>query len=126
MPDSDPASAGRLTSSQVLGLLTGSGENLTPRRWPRVSRGCYDKFRRCPGWAGGGLRYARVRRCDNGFLNYYATVPGGDEVKRLWAWRCNRCPECGVLVLPYATRYLDPSWLCYRLARAARGLRHGR
>lgn len=109
-----------LTSSQVLGMLTGSGEDLAPRRWPRVSRGCYDKFRRCPGWAGGGMRYARVRRCDNGFLKTY----DDNGMLPLWWLRFYRCRKCGVLVLPHFTKNLDPSWLRYRAARRWEDLRH--
>jgi hypothetical protein len=91
-----------LTCSQVIGLLWGSPEDLTPwdHWYPRVSRPCYDKFKRCPGWAGGGTRTARVRRCDNGFLyDHYD--------KKLWEWRFARCPKCNVLVLPSKVRWLD-------------------
>lgn len=69
----------------------------------RVSRPCYDKYHRCPGWAGGGLRYAKADRCENGSL-----TPIYD--KRLWKWRVNRCPKCHVVVLPYMVRWLDWRW----------------
>jgi hypothetical protein len=68
----------------------------------RISRACYDKPRRCPGWAGGGLHYAKVDRCDDGYLR------GWDEPGRA-RWP-TRCPKCKVWVLPYATRWMDPSW----------------
>jgi hypothetical protein len=97
----------KLSSSQVLGALTGSPEG-KPARF-RVSRGCYDKYKRCPGWAGGGRRYATVRRCNDGFLPYYTA--DGIHVRRLWRWRVNRCPECRLWVLPYASKWADPSWL---------------
>lgn len=103
MTEEPPFDTGRRTGSQVLGLLTGSPEDLSPRRWPRVSRPCYDKLRRCPGWAGGGTRSARVRRCDNGFLRTYDE----DGMLPFWRLRFYRCPKCGVLVLPYMTRWLD-------------------
>jgi len=67
----------------------------------RISRPCYDKVRRCPGWAGGGTRYAKRDRCDNGSL------PWEMFEKRLWKWRFNRCTTCGVFVLPYMVRWLD-------------------
>lgn len=70
----------------------------------RVSRPCYDKMHRCPGWAGGGVRYARVDRCDSGRLPWTAYEG------RLWRFRLNRCTTCRVLVLPYVVRYLDPGW----------------
>lgn len=70
----------------------------------RLSRGCYDKYHRCPGWIGGGLRYAKAERCDGGYItvNYDA---------RLWKWRTWRCNKCDVVVLPYITRWLDPTWI---------------
>lgn len=113
----EPASGtGRLTGSQVLGMLTGSMEGPAARF--RVSRPCYDKLRRCPGWAGGGLRYARVRRCDNGYLKTYDE----DGMLPLWRWRLYRCPKCQVIVLPYMTRWLDWRWVSYRVARSWREL----
>lgn len=66
----------------------------------RISRPCYDKYRRCPGWAGGGTRWASRQRCANGSL-----VDAFD--RRAWRWRINRCPVCGVWVLPYVVRYAD-------------------
>lgn len=74
----------------------------------RLSRPCYDKPWRCPGWAGGGMRYAKRERCADG------RVSGWDSPARwphLWF---HRCGECGVVTLPFATRWLDPSWLAYR------------
>lgn len=73
----------------------------------RISRPCYDKMHRCPGWAGGGMRFARVERCDDGRL-----VGGRDGSLfegRFWRFRFNRCDTCGVVVLPYAIRWVDPS-----------------
>jgi hypothetical protein len=74
----------------------------------RVSRPCYDKMHRCPGWAGGGLSYARDKRCDSGRLTI-------DYASRLWRWRLHRCPTCNVTVLPHAVRWVDPSWLTFWL-----------
>ena len=99
-----------LNPSEVLGLLTGSPEG-KPARF-RVSRPCYDKFRRCPGWAGGGARYAKVRRCDNGYIRYY----DDNGTQRLWMWRLHRCPKCGVIVLPYLVRWGDWRWWRWRLS----------
>jgi len=81
----------------------------------RLSRPCYDKMHRCPGWAGGGNRHARVQRCDNGRLR--GSIDGSLYERRLWRWRFNRCTVCDVLVLPCAVRYVDPSnwWLEIRL-----------
>jgi hypothetical protein len=31
---------------------------------------------------------------------------------RWWAWKFHRCNRgCGVVALPYVTRWIDPSWL---------------
>lgn len=77
----------------------------------RISRPCYDKYHRCPGWNGGGIHSAKVYRCDGGYISY--------PENRLWKWwRFNRCPKCGVIVLPYATRYLDGSyWVRWKIPR---------
>lgn len=70
----------------------------------RISRPCYDKYHRCPGWAGGGMRYAETNKCPN--LGYVAV----DYDERLWRWRLHRCNKCGVLVLPTNIRYIDPTY----------------
>lgn len=69
----------------------------------RLSRPCYDKFRRCPGWAGGGTKFAKKQRCSNGSILY-------DPDKRLWKWRLHRCNTCDVIVLPYHIRWIDFRW----------------
>lgn len=81
----------------------------------RISRPCYDKPYRCPGWSGGGDLFAKRVRCQNktgSMVNMYD--------KRLWQWRFNRHPECGVVVLPYVVRWLDWRWWKYVLMRAVR------
>jgi hypothetical protein len=83
----------------------------------RISRPCFDKPHRCPGWAGGGMRYAKVDRCDSGRLT-------GLYEKRMWKWRFNRCDTCDVLALPYAVQYVDPRWWSYAIRRAARDARY--
>lgn len=85
----------------------------------RLSRPCYDKMHRCPGWAGGGMRGARRDRCPNGRLRREGTLEG-IYAGRLWRLRFNRCDTCDVLVLPYAVCWLDPGWWCYSLLRRLR------
>lgn len=99
-----------LTTTDVVQALTGAPRG-KPARF-RVSRPCYDKYHRCPGRNGGGLRYAKVIRCKKGLLPYLTD-------RKLGRWRVNRCPECRVWVLPYVIRYADPSWLGYRAWRLA-------
>ena len=64
----------------------------------RISRPCYDKCARCPGWAGGGTGYAKVTHCESTSLGY-------DNIHKLRV-----CHKCGTLVLPYWVRKLDPTW----------------
>ena len=86
----------------------------------RVRRGCYDKYHRCSGWAGGGMRYTDHRVCPDGSLS-------GCYDKRLWKWRFNTCNKgCGTLVLPYATRWIDPSWIWYEAKSKLRDWKHER
>jgi hypothetical protein len=76
----------------------------------RLSRGCYDKFHRCPGWAGGGLKYAKEDRCLHGGL-MLSKSQGDPKYKRLWKFRFMRCDTCDVIVLPYYSKYLSVFWL---------------
>lgn len=82
----------------------------------RISRPCYDKPHRCPGWAGGGMRRARTDRCEGGSLR-------GLYERRAWRWRTTRCPTCDVLVLPYAVRFLDWRWWRSEIGGTYRQLR---
>lgn len=79
----------------------------------RVSRQCYDKPHRCPGWAGGGWKYTPESICDSSYVDWYGhqEADGTWVDKRFKKWRLNVCRDkCGTLVLPYATRYVDPTW----------------
>jgi hypothetical protein len=79
----------------------------------RLSRHCYDKPHRCPGWAGGGWTWAKVRRCDAGRIDIDHTSH--------WTrnWRFHRCDTCGVVCWPIVLQQLDPTywlhWHFYRL-----------
>jgi hypothetical protein len=75
----------------------------------RLSRPCYDKYHNCPGWTGGGMYHAKRHRCDNGKIH--------TTRKKLWRWRFHSCDTCNVVVLPYVTRWLDPSWFMWRIRR---------
>lgn len=72
----------------------------------RISRPCYDKPHRCPARAGGGMRYAKIQRCESGMLS-------ASYCRRYWLG--TRCPDCGVLVLPIAVQWLDWRWLKYAI-----------
>ena len=70
----------------------------------RLSRPCYDKPHRCPGWAGGGWKFGKVDRCRNGSIR---TSTG--EYPGVRRWRFGRCTKCDVVTWPYHIRLLDPS-----------------
>jgi hypothetical protein len=81
----------------------------------RLSRHCYDKPHRCPGWAGGGWKYPRrdrENRCDNGRINI--------DYSSYWSrnWRFHRCNTCDVVCWPIVLQELDPAywrhWHWYR------------
>lgn len=79
---------------------------------PRISRPCYDKAHRCPGWAGGGFRTASKTLCDGGRI--HVRKNGEDLHPGNARLRLGRCNTCSVIVLPYAIRWLDPAWLKWR------------
>lgn len=66
-------------------------------RLPYISRPCYDKWWRCPGWTGGGMRYAKKNRCNNG------------SVARI-RFGFGHCDICNTLTLPTWIRNLDWRW----------------
>ena len=78
----------------------------------RLSRHCYDKPRRCPGWAGGGWTSARPSRCNNGFID-------GAWDTNYWKqkWTFHRCNTCDVICWPIVVRWLDYTWWSWRLTR---------
>lgn len=65
----------------------------------RISRSCWDKPRRCPGWAGAGWNLQQKWYCRDGNI-----------VFPLRWWGLGVCDECGVRVLPYWTRLLFPDY----------------
>jgi hypothetical protein len=85
----------------------------------RLSRPCYDKPHRCPGWAGGGLKYPKTDRCDGGRITVNVIEPAhvfdGIEFEATpghpgaHPWRFGRCNTCTVMTLPFALRRLDPT-----------------
>ena len=66
----------------------------------RLSRPCYDKYQRCPGWAGGGLMHAKKHLCEDGSLQM-------NWDKKFWKYKFHSCNKCDVLVFPYIVRYID-------------------
>lgn len=67
-------------------------------RW-NISRPCYDKPRRCPGWAGGGWKHAEYVLCyEREGQSGYVSI---DFENPWWRWKTHKCTSCGVVVLPY-------------------------
>jgi hypothetical protein len=89
----------------------------------RLSRPCYDKAHRCPGWAGGGWRLARMERCYGGYVTARRPwltgldedYPGHPGEHR---WHFGHCNRCDVNTWPYVTRWLDLGYLSWRVRRA--------
>lgn len=89
----------------------------------RLSRPCYDKPHRCPGWAGGGWRSAAQYTCVNGSIRTRVRddligdfgYPGDQR------WRFGHCNHCNVVTWPVALCHtLDPSWWKFALERFSR------
>ena len=81
-----------------------------------LRRHCYDKFWRCPGWAGGGWRYPKVKRYDGGSLRVHGMI-GKPSTDRWWRWRWHRCNKCDVIAIPVIAQWLDPTWWWFVLGR---------
>lgn len=79
----------------------------------RLSRPCYDKPHRCPGWAGGGWKFGKKGTCSNGSVRtndgsgFWALDLDGHP--RSHPWRFGRCTKCDVVTWPYNIRFIDPS-----------------
>lgn len=71
----------------------------------RLSRPCYDKPWRCPGWAGGGLKYAKIDRCDNGQIEFWYHAHN----LKLSHFKFGHCNTCHVITFPFVIRHIDPS-----------------
>lgn len=61
------------------------------------------------------MTYAKIDRCEAGYLRrwHIRRVEGYDGdifAGRMWRFRINRCPVCGVYVLPHVVRWVDPGW----------------
>ncbi|RBO85154.1 hypothetical protein DFR74_1152 [Nocardia puris] len=94
-----------------------AGRHVT-RGWWKISRPCYDKWWRCPGWNGGGPHFARRVLCTEkgtGFITFgmdkatYHALPVGTRYPPLFA--LGRCDGCDVIVLPRWVRRLSvPQW----------------
>lgn len=88
----------------------------------RLSRPCYDKPHRCPGWAGGGWKSGNDKHpCNSGSIRTRKPDPdyAGEFIYPSTAkWRPGYCvgsrhtgaPPCGVVTIPWGLRYLDPRW----------------
>jgi len=76
----------------------------------RISRPCYDKPHRCPGWAGGGWKFAKTQTCASGQIVLWKI---GDSTRNWFSpydWRIGHCSTCGIYTIPFALRRLDPRW----------------
>ena len=80
----------------------------------KLSRSCWDKPHRCPGWAGAGWKFPKQDYCDGGYITYgmsketLASLPADVKYPR-W-FHFGQCNKCTVRVLPYWTRKLFPTY----------------
>lgn len=70
----------------------------------------YDKPHRCPTWSGPAWKRGKGDCASESFASYMYQQPH-------WQWRTQHCRECGVITIPYVTRYVDPSWIAWRIKR---------
>ena len=95
-----------------------SEETQRGRRRFRVMRSNYDKPQRCPDWSGPALKLGDGD-CPGG-----SRASLGDGMGKWDHWTMWRCPECGVHVLPFILRKLDPTYyianLIWRVGMARR------
>lgn len=80
----------------------------------RLSRHCYDKPHRCPGWAGGGFKYPKGEdRCNGGHIQ----IDYSNRWKRDWTF--HHCDKCDVVCWPIVVQWLDWRhwrwWVGYRV-----------
>lgn len=91
--------------------------NVQPRGWWKLSRPCYDKPNRCPGWAGGAMKFAKVDRCPSGYITFgmsydeYSDLEmdfdGAEMLRYPRPFAFGQCNRCDVIVLPFWTRKLS-------------------
>jgi hypothetical protein len=83
----------------------------------RLSRPCYNKAHRCPGWAGGGWKTAKIDRCENGSIRTRGMRIAYEDGRRVvygehpreGGWRFGHCTDCDVVTWPYWIRFIDPT-----------------
>lgn len=94
----------------------------------RLSRPCYDKPHRCPGWAGGGFKYAKGdSRCAYGYI--VTRVPRPELGAGMCSpgekpFRFGHCTECDVVTWPFIMRKLSIPWWMWRLRWKAQDARY--
>lgn len=76
----------------------------------KIMRSNYDKPHRCPTWSGPAWKGGDGDCASGSFASYMYE-------QRLWQWRFHKCSECGVIVLPVITKWVDPSWIKWRIEK---------
>ena len=111
----------------------------------RLSRPCYDKAHRCPGWAGSAMRSPKgpgacnggrirvpARHRDYTEMVLSALADDYDDTPGAHRWRVGYCDTCNITTLPVGLCRLDPTnwnlrfrirriqWLAQDIARIVR------
>jgi len=82
----------------------------------KIMRSNYDKPHRCPTWSGPAWK-GGGDDCESGSFASYMYYKSDGSTRHLWQWRFFRCSECGVIVLPVITKWVDPSWIKWRIEK---------
>ena len=97
----------------------------------RVMRRNYDKAHRCPGWSGPAFKGGRINldadKCGylapRGDINTKGVAANGPDP---WtSYGLVYCPGCKTWVLPYWARWVDPSYLSWKIKRAIKEAMNG-
>lgn len=95
----------------------------------RLSRPCYDKPHRCPGWAGGGAYMAKEQRCDGGSIRTrhpYPGIPGEFQYPGAKKWSFGHCNQCNVVTIPFAWTRFAPARVRWRIEAKIRNWKYRR
>lgn len=85
----------------------------------KLSRADYNKPWRCPGWSG-----QHPAKCAGGSLAAFYSADGY-KWKNLYKphWTVYQCPKCGIYILPFILRYIEPGELLSMLKWKIRDLK---
>lgn len=88
----------------------------------RIMRRNYDKPHRCPGWSGPAFKWKQIRGVNEFTCGYLGPREWSEEAGHAqdgpdpWnSYGLVRCPGCKTWVLPHWARFLDPTYLWWKV-----------